>query len=128
MEAKDLMIGDFVECVDSTHQNKVYAQVGAIEEGQTCILVEKDCCNWFLDITFLDPIPLNPNILESNSFVKEYGGAWNIYRHAVKKWFVLFKKEFGFTLHIGETEMRLDYVHELQHILRVCGIEKEIVL
>lgn len=29
---------------------------------------------------------------------------------------------------VGGTETRLRYVHELQHALRLCGIEKEIVL
>ena len=71
MEAKELMIGDWVECVDSTHKEKVYAQIDAIEEGQTCILVRLDNCNWFLDISFIKPIPLTREILEKNGFVND---------------------------------------------------------
>ena len=51
---KDLMIGDWVLCVDSTHKNKVYAQIDAIEEGQRSILLRKENTNWFLFIDFID--------------------------------------------------------------------------
>ena len=143
MKATELMIGDFIECVDSTHKNKVYAQVCAIEEGQTCILVEKDCSNWFLDISFIKPIPLTPEILEKNGIFKHKfeGHLEECYSTSANpisnEQFILWEETDRFELvlrHIvdnltySELRCKVRYVHELQHALRVCGIEREIVL
>lgn len=143
MKAKELMIGDWVECVDSTHKKKVYAQVGAIEEGQTCILVEKECCNWFLDITFLNPIPLTPEILEKNGFVRNL--TWHhcdidIEDHNICVQLGYNNKIDFVKIHeIGKDNVvpseknslyltHIQYVHQLQHALWLCGIEKEITI
>lgn len=143
MEAKELMIGDWVECVDSTHKKKVYAQIDAIEEGQTCILVRLDNCNWFLDISFIKPIPLTPAILEKNGIFKHKfkGHVEECYSSTANpisnEQFILWEETDRFELvlrHIVDNltysaiRCKVRYVHELQHSLMVCGIEKEIVL
>ena len=124
MEAKELMIGDWVECVDSTHKKKVYAQIDAIEEGQTCILVRLDNCNWFLDISFIKPIPLTPEILEKNGFVVEsrdcHGNPLQYCVLVDGLWIDISGENYF--------EGKLEYVHQLQHALSLCEIEKEIVL
>ena len=120
------MIGDWVLTLDPTHEEKVQAQIWAIEEGQTSILVKKDITNWFVDIEWIEPIPLNPEILEKNGF--EYN------EHPfVQGW-----EQFGLTLYHGgdgyrvncgqNVALQLDSVHQLQHALRLCGIEKEITI
>ena len=119
MKAIDLMIGDFVKFANSDVCHMVYAVQGK------SVKIDKQ---YWHKADKLKPIPITPEILEKNGFVKEYGAAWNIYRHSHKKWFVLFKKEFGLYLHIGETEFRIDYVHELQHLMRLFLIESEIKL
>ena len=72
------------------------------------------------------PIPITPEILEKNGF---------IYNELpfVQGW-----EQFGLTLTIGGNGFRIncginvamiiDSVHELQHALRLCGIDKEIVI
>lgn len=119
MKANELMIGDWVKFQNSDLCHMVYAVQGKS--------VKVDNMYWH-KADKLKPIPITPDILEQNGFVKEYGAAWNTYRHSIKKWFVLFKKEFGISLHIGETEFRIDYVHELQHLMRLFHIEIEIKL
>lgn len=138
MTAKELMIGDWVECVDSTHKKKVYAQIDAIEEGQTCILVRLDNCNWFLDISFIKPIPLTCETLEKNGFevtrnMSSSGNkdvwslrvsknkVFHIIEHHNKRKFPYFWIELG-------SNSDIKYVHQLQHALKLCEIEKEIVL
>ncbi len=131
MEAKELMIGDWVECVDSTHKKKVYAQIDAIEEGQTCILVRLDNCNWFLDISFIKPIPLTCEIIEKNGFVEwmdkcyrwEYaeGIYINIDFTEEEPWAHISNRCYSAT-------PVCRYVHELQHAFKLCGVEKEMVL
>ena len=135
MKANELMIGDWVECVDSTHKEKVYAQIDAIEEGQTCILVRLDNCNWFLDISFIKPIPLTRNILESNGWSPVEGVCASILRHNGYNLSILHWAKPGVNLTIDKGGygpnlvcMPIYYVHELQHALRLCGIEKEIIL
>lgn len=122
MTAKEFMIGDWVECVDSTHKKKVYAQIDAIEEGQTCILVRLYNCNWFLDISFIKPIYLTREILEKNGFVVETRDCESLqYCELVDGLWIDIRGENFF-------EGKLEYVHQLQHAFRLCEIEKEIVL
>ena len=124
MEAKEMMIGDWVECVDSTHKKKVYAQIDAIEEGQTCILVRLDNCNWFLDISFIKPIPLTHEILEKNGFVNDdNNNDLRYYQSCGDIIGVDIRGDIGYL-----EDADLKYVHRLQHALCICGVEKEIVL
>lgn len=145
MEAKELMIGDWVECVDSTHKKKVCAQIDAIEEGQNCILVRQDNCNWFLDISYLKPIELTEKILEKNDFgyCKDNGGCYGYFEESYSNQtmeIIIFNVNSEYRncqIHISEAYhqnktmlhlMECNYVHQLQHILKVCGIKKEICL
>ena len=77
-------------------------------------------------LDYLEPIPLTPEILEENGFVYNESPF-------VQSW-----EQFGLSLHLGgdgyrincgqNVAMVIDSVHQLQHALRLCGINKEIVL
>ena len=140
MKANELMIGDWVECVDSTHKKKVYAKVCAIEEGQTCILVEKDNSNWFLDISLLKPIPLQRIHLIKNGFkVREETDDTEFYYYDCYEINVSFDEGISeenippiifLTIEFAEKSiaMPIEYVHELQQAMRLMGCDKEIEL
>ena len=74
----------------------------------------------------IEPIPLTPEILEKNGF------------HYNDLPFVQSWEQFGLSLYLGgdgyrincgqNVAMVIDSVHQLQHALRLCGIEKEIVI
>jgi hypothetical protein len=133
------MIGDWVECVDSSHEKKEYAQIDAIEEGKTCILVRRDNCNWFLDISFINPIPLTPEILEKNGikwFCTEPSGRttyccnepWiNCTYIPNNGWVICVGPAGSIKVPYSEASM-IQYVHQLQHLLRLAGYEKEIIV
>lgn len=134
MDAKDLMIDDWVKCVDSTHTISMFAQVDAIEEGHDCILVKRDISNWFLDIKYLEPIPLTAEILEKN-FTQHSRYKYDY----CTDYFDLYITEYTdglWCITVDEIEMGglptwkmyVSDVHELQHALRLCRIEKEIEL
>ena len=142
MKATELMIGDWVLTLDSTHKEKVFAQVDAIEEGKHSILVTRECSNWFVDIDWIESIPLTPEILEKNGF-KPYipkGHLETVYacqdvsNAVADELYALWPYQEGsFYLLLrvdGKDMVRVDvhYVHQLKHALRLCGIEKEIVL
>ena len=134
MKANELMIGDWVLTLDSTHKEKVFAQVDAIEEGKHSILVTKECSNWFVDIDWIEPIPLTPEILEKNGFVKVENTLTSTIIYSFRD--SLFRiGVFDFS-HItmdsyytdSSCDIFISSVHQLQHALRLCGIEKEIIL
>lgn len=89
-----------------------------------------------LPTTELHPIPITAEILEKNGFVKN-GGAylWSNKKHRV----FVFLTEFSPSVDIEEMDEQFDpissrievsqlYAHQLQHALRIAGVDKEINL
>lgn len=132
MKANELMIGDWVYIHHggkATHYGKVTAlpPSGAIEseiDGSHAIS------------SSVEPIPITPEILEKNGFVQNPRSksrrSHQICTDSVYiSWWrgrlnILFKPFIGHSTNHVNVDGK--YVHELQHALRICGIEKEIVL
>ena len=125
MKATELMINDWVL------DGKKPAQITGIfcdDLFETTISpsVSGDC---------LSPIPITPEILEQNGFVKQDYDGWQIsednsrglieYRTDYFDGFLIIsytKKPFS------KISVKLKHVHELQHALRLCKIDKEITI
>lgn len=119
MKANELMIGDWV--IVNTYPEKVKLI------GETLIKVwNRDNS---IDVDDVSPIPLTAEILEKNGFIRFGTG------------YILERERFGlvnpsspnnyldnYWLRISIKAVHIEYVHELQHALRLCGIEKEIEL
>ena len=137
MKANELMIGDWVR-VNRDHlciKKDTIVEVRGIDANNKfgnhigCAI-----CRPLDDMQYeggiwcdaLSPIPLTAEILKKNGF---------IYNESpfVQGW-----ERYGLTLTAGgdgcrvscgqNISMTIDSVHELQHALRLCGIEKEIEL
>jgi hypothetical protein len=106
MEANELMIGDFVL------DGNIYAQVTSI----TCDGNIETTHNKHSDIELIEPIPLTPEILKKNGWEERPKG------------YVFYKKLCKNTFVVNAADIQIKYVHELQHALRLCEIEKEIIL
>ena len=129
MKATELMIGDWV----LTIMNKPVQVVGLTTD---CIETTEKEGFFFED--YYDPIPLTPEILEKNGFTKMDGFTnayqwWNKNKAHSIELFFYFGGDIGGILKINieyynKIDMRVDYVHELQHALKLCKINKEIVL
>ena len=137
MNATDLMIGDWVK-YESQHEkvSEIYS-AGIYVRG----LMGDE--NKGYPFEHLEPIMLTCEILEKNGFkliaVGDYGLATpkaNINRYekwkcTTNKTFYVYydkrSKEYSLTAYLTYISNIL-YVHELQHALRMCGIEKEIEL
>ena len=117
MDVKDLMIGDKLKTVF----NQKIVEVKEIK--QICIYTE---CNAY-EYNEVEPIPLTIEILVKNGFTSRKDGYdigipllyWDKYRTAVCGW-----------THCDDIIEVFDcrYVHQLQHALKLCGIDKEIEL
>ena len=77
----------------------------------------------------IEPIPLTPEILEKNGFRKQNNSSGVIRLDTY--WL---GEEIGFHLHSFGTDYyqfglaKIRYVHELQHALKLCGIDKPIIV
>lgn len=123
MEAKELMIGDWVVYngdVEYTDPIKIEGM-----DIATDMLITSDR----EDVGFkgVEPIPLTAEILEKNGFKRSQFFAELIYSHfhllSDCKALCIRCEKSGESLTID-----CEYVHELQHALRICGIDKEIKL
>ena len=124
MKVEELMVGDWV-----------HNDLG--ETQQVVELREDGAMLYYNDIYPYDdiqPIPLTPEILEKNGFVKsERFEVWKIisdkYELRITPWrfAVIFLDEDGSDKEEFSAPLP-KYVHELQHALRLYGIEKEIII
>ena len=133
MKAEEIMMGDWV--LDGNH----IAQVVLV----TCDSIIGTTFNESSNIEVVEPIPLTQEILEKNGFlVNRHVYPYPYYEYEVKE----SKVKVGFAFPQGNrtsykepwicVDMECVYiehlpcmfVHQLQHALRLCGIEKEIVL
>ena len=120
------MIGDWVsfkECPNLTPYQVTKLDIKAAypinidrkADGEDTFLTEED----------LQPIPLTPEILKKNGFeLISKSIESTSYRLGLREVFV-FLKEGYFNITIKDTDIfGLTYVHELQHALRLCGLNE----
>ena len=127
MKANELMIGDKVMV-------KVLSQI-----PDTYVLHTWTANDYSRDIQ-VKPIKLTPEILEKNGF-KYKTTDWNVVyegphygKYNLKKFHVLIGKEnitlASYYFYIGHGDVdahgfaQINYVHELQHALRLCGLNE----
>ena len=156
MKATELMIGNLVRVskdvcfrkgtivkVRGIDADNVLAEKG-LKGSATCLDVnDPDGCTGGVWCDYLEPITITSEILEENGFVtKDKPDYWTGYRSYTYKedstglTFRLFhdtgKYEWSGTSEISLNSLpcwiRFKYLHELQNILKVCGIEKEITI
>ena len=140
MKAEELMIGDYIK--------HGFGGIGKVTELSKGIVTVYDKglddgegnCEVNFAENEIQPIPLTPEILEKNGFVikKKWAQIGNFGDSPLIMWHF----EDNATLHDFKHELEIhqndtgkvhitipcEYVHELQHALRLCSIDKEIVL
>ena len=141
IRAEDLMIGDRVLCDGQPYQ---IAEIG----GMVCIDADEEL---FASLEDIEPIPLTPEILEKNRFKKTESDtlsqtwAWaekseKIYNRWVQITF--YNEPINGVSYLTKIETcsrkgdgvdnihscDIESVHDLQHALRLCGINLEIKL
>ena len=139
MEAKDLMIGDWLQYYDCNLNKQCYAQVTSIQADGPDPFVQTSDSDVYYLVEMYKPITLTPEILEKNGFVKRSDrndklGKMEYYQFEDYGFVYHYSDgEWGFNLGNNNPKLRdfsgyLNYVHEMQHVLNILNIEKEIKL
>lgn len=125
LNAKDLMVGDWVSLSKGNWSENRQVELIDIE-----MIAES--------VYFAAPITLTPGILEKNGFGNIGDNTYQLEEKPCWFWVDFFNHQYGCeydtsTYEYEDDEHRLKLygipsVHELQHALRLCGIEKEIEL
>lgn len=125
IKAEDLRIGDIVR-----YGKDIITILAIHANGGVCFADGKD--QIYVEHVLLEPIPLTPEILEKNGWNKRHDGtsSCDIYSKGKGAFYIsleqsIYKKQEGFDLGVVDSTYRfgnkLEYVHELQHILWVLG-------
>lgn len=138
MEATELMVKDWVLHEGEPYQIRRLGIHGVDRDGEdypaVCIGKPK-CIGLIVERNEIEPIPLTTEILEKNGLEKDNHG-----RLSGEYFDEDIHQDLEITVDSKTGEVwwsynwdeyyiiRLRYVHELQHALRLCGIEKEIIL
>ena len=125
MKANELMIGDWV--LDTEFDKNIPDQVSIIEDCGRVWLEER---NTYQSLEYCEPIPITTDILEKSGFklqptahyywgdefvdidIEEFtDGLWEV---------VVWNVEVDML----DCKIYISYVHELQHVLELCGIDR----
>ena len=131
MKAEDLMVGDYI----SVKPSGMPIKIAAVHHKKVAYHAVTNKLTWVRE-SLLEPIPVTSEVLEKNGFVK----LWNQYvlkadkepfihlisldnlPNANGRMLVAIKDRYT------NAKIAIIYVHELQHALRSCKIEKEVEL
>ena len=130
MKANELMIGDWVQF--PMGYEKVQ-EIGFVQGHGYCASFAASATLFPVEIDKIEPIPLTAEILEKNGFVNgEEVWAANCPEDKNLLLEITWddtRKVAAWSINCNEyCVLELHYVHELQHALRLCGIDKNIVL
>lgn len=138
MKATELMIDDWVLHDGEPYQIRQLGIYGVNRDGEdypaVCVGKPKGI-GLIIERNEIEPIPLTPEILEQNGFVKQAYDGWLISENNGRRLIEYRTDYFDGLLRIDYAEepfskisIKLKYVHELQQALRLCGINKEITI
>ena len=144
MIAQDLMLGDWVRIIDPDKYagaiGKIYS-LASLEGAYFAVNIKDVNYGYLRTDVFsedISPIPLTPEILEKNGFEDIGDDTWQLTDIPYRFWIDFLNHRYGCEFDTSsyeneDSENRLYLygipdVHELQHALRLCGIDKEITL
>ncbi len=142
-DGKDLMIGDLVlGCIETDIVGeaayKILCKVTNINHygDVSCEALEPfpDELDWQDgdDFSWIEPIPLTPEILEKNGWEwEERHSQWELIVETIHIGWGFYKGCISVSDWADEgnsqiTSLRCEFVHELQHALKLCKIDKEV--
>lgn len=142
MEAKDLMIGDWVYILNFPERGKkTPVKIIGMDTNHNAIEYVHNGIRLWSAVVRLEPIQITPEILEKNGFVENRGvTSWKFETKREDLIDIYGVNEYHLSINIEDTHgsgkgyrwmlnnLVIFYVHQLQHALRLCGIKKEITI
>ena len=133
MKANELQIGDYVN-----YRGQIIKVTSLYDKGGSNEVGWSDKESVWVNGRCIEPIPLTREILEKNGFKDIGDDTYQLEEKPCWFWVDFFNHQYGCeydtsTYEYEDDEHRLKLygipsVHELQHAMRICGIEKEIIL
>ena len=137
MKANELMIGDWVTFKDCQHENPMPIKIIAIgfqaDEEDDCLVQingDKACDIMTIDDEIVG-IPITAEILDRNGFESTPAPSERVWRrNGQEVWLDNEGENYWANIKNGEFyfEGYIEHTHELQHCLKLVGINKEIIL
>lgn len=116
MEAKELMIGDWVQNTNHDIGKVIGFQYDTYSEHNAIVISYHSNSTCFSGCKLIQPIPLTAEILKKNGFLIHPSGTITCYNYHVIT-------DDGFALKFLGKEVKCIYVHQLQQALRLCGLK-----
>lgn len=118
MKANELMIGDWVYRPDCYDKVKEIRQNG---------IIGLDSLRGLIGFSELKPIPLTQEILEKYGFVEKSERCWVLSdEYTGNEVLVLYEVANAFAMFTSGLAIGFQNVHELQHVLKLHGIEEKL--
>lgn len=124
MKANELMIGDWV--VSNKRGKKEILKVISIDGGTNCCWLDAGCYSGLVACEDISPIPLTAEILEKNGFVFREDNdimCGEYYLHNQSTFAIKMFNGYLVGMCMRE-DLEFHCVHELQHALRLCGLNE----
>ena len=142
MNATDLMLGDYVQIEDEEGNliTDYICDIGYVPQWNEIGIRTCKCGEEWLRESEITPILLTPEVLEKNGFPlnreETDSTIQNVYRHYTE--FFNFPLGSGFYIEYDTVDnvfwitdhvfISFKYIHEFQHVLKLCRVNKEIIL
>jgi hypothetical protein len=141
MRNNELMVGDWVYMKAHRGFDSQYIKVESIPDSSSdthyghigAYPISEDMDFRDIEDSHLEPIPLTPEILEKNGFSQDplNGHVFIFHEKSGEVIYYEYGPKYGLTIDnqfATIQDLKIKYVHELQHALRLCGIDKTIEL
>lgn len=127
IDTRDIMIGDWVRIYDIEQQAlKATGQIWEIRQEDVTVDTDgTDDHMWYCTDQCLQPIAITPAILEKNGWFTTDGAIWFKKGPVRMGWY---KKNCEFIAGYHTMPFIVEFVHQLQHVIKLLGLEEDIVL
>ena len=120
MKTTELMIGDWV--ISNKRGKNEIVKVVSFDGGINCCWIGADCFLGLVACEDLSPISLTPEILEKNGWKEtQY---WHEYQDGKNTIQCCLPDMRGRINGIEIENFKCEYVHQYQHLLRLCGLDE----
>lgn len=125
MKPSDICIGDYLRFKDDEEQQIILNVQGVSGDGTCLVSINGDTVLDEVDISDLTGMCITPTILEKNGWFTKNGAIWFKKGPVRMGWY---KKNCQFIAGYHTMPFIVEFVHQLQHVIKMLGMEDDIVL